>query len=302
MKYIKYILILIILAGTFIPNIKVSAQTTAPLGQCVVTRADKSVEYRGTTTYEACRAKHKAGVNAARWTPAATTNYNLLAPLPCKDGTTGCVEGKLYAFDPASTSSGTKLGEYLNLMLRIFIGLCAVLSVVMIVIGGLEYMTSELAHTKEAGKERITQAILGLLIALGAYALLFTINPDLLKSDISIENANVSVAEATKNWYFEYTNFGQNKIEGPFTERECKSISSSRTITGNIVRACFQSSTTPTVTKDWYFEYQKNGENTVEGPFTKSECESIASSRTISSSTLLRPCFQSDTTPPPTPS
>ena len=42
-------------------------------------------------------------------------------------------------------------------------------------------MTSELISSKEAGKERITHALLGLLIALGAYALLFTINPELLK-------------------------------------------------------------------------------------------------------------------------
>ena len=70
-------------------------------------------------------------------------------------------------------------------MIKIFIGLCAVLSVVMIVIGGIEYMTSELAHSKEDGKNRIMQAILGLLIALGSWALLNTINPDLLNSEFN---------------------------------------------------------------------------------------------------------------------
>ncbi|MSU44746.1 hypothetical protein EXS45_01010 [Candidatus Nomurabacteria bacterium] len=103
------------------------------------------------------------------------TNYQLLAPLPGAGGT------PLKEVNPREG-----LGNYLNLMIKIFIGLCAVLSVVMIVIGGIEYMTSELISSKEAGKERIRNALLGLLIALGAYALLFTINPDLLKSDLCI--------------------------------------------------------------------------------------------------------------------
>jgi hypothetical protein len=114
--------------------------------------------------------------------------YELLAPLPCEDGTPGCVGGQLKTFDPAQTDN---LGKYLNIMIKIFIGLCAVLSVVMIVMGGVAYMTSELAHTKEAGKEKITHAVLGLLIALGAYALLNTINPQLLNTNFRQEIAAV---------------------------------------------------------------------------------------------------------------
>lgn len=120
------------------------------------------------------------------------STYKLLAPLPCDPASTpvnaGCdpTTKTLKTFDAA-----TGLGSYLNLMIKIFIGICAVLSVVMIVTGGIEYMTSELAHTKEAGKERIEHALLGLVIALGAYALLYTINPDLLKSDFNPPNATV---------------------------------------------------------------------------------------------------------------
>ena len=94
------------------------------------------------------------------------SNYQLLAPLPNPDNPNELIK----TFD---TEGG--LGKYLNPMIKIFIGLCAVLSVVMIVVGGLEYMTSELPGNKSEGKERIMHAILGLLIALGAYALLSTI-------------------------------------------------------------------------------------------------------------------------------
>jgi len=81
-------------------------------------------------------------------------------------------------------------------MIKIFIGICAVLSVVMIVVGGLEYMTSELIASKEEGKKRIEEALLGLIIALGAYALLFTINPDLLNSDVNIPQVTPVTAVA----------------------------------------------------------------------------------------------------------
>lgn len=111
-----------------------------------------------------------------------TTNYVLLAPLSDELKN----EGFNYT-DPNA------LGKYLNTMISIFIGLCAVLAVVMIVLGGIEYTTSELVHSKEAGKEKIKGALLGLLIALGAYALLNTINPDLLNSNVVIPGATVLV-------------------------------------------------------------------------------------------------------------
>jgi cell wall-associated NlpC family hydrolase len=79
-------------------------------------------------------------------------------------------------------------------MIKIFIGLCAVLAVVMIVIGGIEYMTSELVSSKEAGKERIRGAIFGLLLALGAWTLLNQINPDILNTNLSsLQNVTVDV-------------------------------------------------------------------------------------------------------------
>ncbi len=63
----------------------------------------------------------------------------------------------------------------------------------MIAMGGIEYMGSELISSKEAGKDKIQNAIFGLLIALGAFALLNTIHPDLLKSDVKIDTARVTV-------------------------------------------------------------------------------------------------------------
>lgn len=153
---------------------------------------------RGDMTSEHCKAW--AGIPTKSPTPGPL-EYKLLAPLPCESGTPGCVcendKCELKSFDPGTMAGdNTALGRYLNLMIKIFIGLCAVFAVVMIVIGGMEYMTSELAHSKEAGKERIWQAILGLLIALGAYALLNTINPKLLETDLkSLKSIIITVTD-----------------------------------------------------------------------------------------------------------
>ena len=111
----------------------------------------------------------------------ALSSYKFLEPL-----------GTDKYFDPAQKNA---LGSYLNLMLKIFIGICAVLAVVMIVMGGIEYMTSELVSSKEEGKSKITGALFGLLIALASYALLNTINPDLLKTDVKIDPTTISFAE-----------------------------------------------------------------------------------------------------------
>lgn len=113
---------------------------------------------------------------------AEDSKYILLTPLPCENNTPNCVNGEVKTFDPSQEG---QLSGYLNLMIKLFIGICAVLAVIMIVMGGIEYMTSELISSKQAGKDRIMHAIFGLLLALGAWTILNTINPKLLDSSLS---------------------------------------------------------------------------------------------------------------------
>ncbi len=131
-------------------------------------------------------------VEAQPPTPPATpgTEYKLLAPLP-NPNNSGTLEEYFNPADP----TGAALGKYLNMMIKLIIGISAVLAVVMIVIGGMEYMTSELISSKEAGKKKIQEALLGLLIALGAWALLNTINPDLLNTNVTIGQATITVTQ-----------------------------------------------------------------------------------------------------------
>jgi hypothetical protein len=131
--------------------------------------------------------------------PLKDPSYHLLEPIPgCTEGDKGCVcTGdepnkicKLETFDPTGEA---KLGKYLNIIIKLIIGLCAVAAVVMIVVGGVEYTASELISGKEAAKDRIRNAILGLILALGSYAILFTINPDLLITDVGITPVTLDV-------------------------------------------------------------------------------------------------------------
>lgn len=125
-------------------------------------------------------------------TPTSTVNtdtsYLPLAPLPGLGD-----QGERY-----ETVGSCPFGKYLNIMIKLIIGISTVLAMVMIVLGGMEYMTSELISSKEAGKEKVRNAILGLLLALGAYLILYTINPTLLNVCLGdIPKANIFIDSET---------------------------------------------------------------------------------------------------------
>lgn len=86
------------------------------------------------------------------------------------------------------------LGGYFSNMYTLIIGVAGVLSVLMIVIAGIEYMTPT-PSAKESGKKRALAAILGLLLALISYLILQTINPDLIKS------SNLNLPSTTENQF-----------------------------------------------------------------------------------------------------
>lgn len=111
-------------------------------------------------------------------TISVTSQYELLAPLPEIGGMVDIDKG---------------LGDYLNALFRFIIGLAGVLAVVMIVFGGIQYMMTDVVFDKEDAKKKITGAIWGLILALGSFVILNTINPDLLNLNIGIKPVQLSV-------------------------------------------------------------------------------------------------------------
>lgn len=85
------------------------------------------------------------------------------------------------------------INNYINTLIRLAIGIGGVLAVVRIVMGGIEYMGNEVISNKESGRDKINNAILGLILVLSAYVILNTINSQLISGAPKIENAEVTV-------------------------------------------------------------------------------------------------------------
>lgn len=85
--------------------------------------------------------------------------------------------------------NGETLGEWISAFYIFFCGVVGILAAVNIIFGGFKYLTSfGNASRMSAAKERITSAIIGLFLTLGAYVILVTISPQLVKfKSLSIE-------------------------------------------------------------------------------------------------------------------
>ncbi len=97
----------------------------------------------------------------------AAASYDLLAPI-------------------LGTTTLTSLKDYLLLVFRAAIGLAGVLAVVMIVVCGIKLMGNPSVSGKSEAKECIWNAIFGVILILGSWLLLNTINPLLLNNDIAL--------------------------------------------------------------------------------------------------------------------
>lgn len=107
--------------------------------------------------------------------------YTLLAPLP---GTQS--EG---------SADTTNFPAYISGIYKFTLGVAGILAVIMIIFAGFTYMTTDAFQKKQEGKERIKNAILGLLLAIGTWVILNTIGGTALTTiDLSIERPQISVS------------------------------------------------------------------------------------------------------------
>ncbi|MBP6855274.1 MAG: D-alanyl-D-alanine carboxypeptidase family protein [Candidatus Pacebacteria bacterium] len=121
-------------------------------------------------------------------------SYCLLAPIP------GISE-----VNPANTD----LGDYLNIIIKFAIGFAGALAVIMMVLGGIQYMSTDALSGKSEGRERITYALGGLLLALASYLILNTINPNLVNLHLGIRAVDIAYEEEP------YDPFGFKDDTGP---------------------------------------------------------------------------------------
>lgn len=72
------------------------------------------------------------------------------------------------------------LAQYISGVYKYAVGFASVIAAVMMMIGGFQYLTAGGDQGRvTAGKEKISNALIGLFLSLGSYLILFTINPAL---------------------------------------------------------------------------------------------------------------------------
>lgn len=118
-------------------------------------------------------------------TAVYAASYVPLAPLP---GTTVNVDGKEVV---------QNAGNYIKGAFNLAIGIAAALAIIMIIVGGIQYMGTESIGGKGAGLKKIKDAVLGLLLALGSYVILLTINPALVNFNVNIPAITSSDTSST---------------------------------------------------------------------------------------------------------
>ncbi|MBT6334640.1 MAG: hypothetical protein HOJ29_01465, partial [Candidatus Magasanikbacteria bacterium] len=74
------------------------------------------------------------------------------------------------------------IGEYIEAVYRYALAAASVVAIIMMIVAGLQWMTSAGSSDGiQKAKARMTKAVIGLLIAMGSYLILYTINPELIK-------------------------------------------------------------------------------------------------------------------------
>jgi hypothetical protein len=73
------------------------------------------------------------------------------------------------------------IAEYMTALYKFLIGIVSIVAVVMIIIQGARVVTSGGGDVKMDAYKKIFRAVIGLVIAWGSYAILYNVNPDLVK-------------------------------------------------------------------------------------------------------------------------
>jgi hypothetical protein len=108
-----------------------------------------------------------------------TTGY---VPLSGKNPLTSSLEGT------------TNIDGLLNSIFLWGIAIAVVVAIVSLAIAGFQYMLSDLVSNKQASVQRMKATALGLLLALGTWMILNTINPQILSSSLKFEALKSNVA------------------------------------------------------------------------------------------------------------
>jgi len=110
------------------------------------------------------------------------------------------VTQKVTISDTESYNAVKNLSCYLSGFYRYFAGVAGILATVMIMYGGVQYVISFGNPSRlQTAKDTIFSALIGLVITLGSYIILYTINPNLVTLELP-STASISTQFQGTNW------------------------------------------------------------------------------------------------------
>lgn len=94
---------------------------------------------------------------------------------------------------PKSYGPNNGQGSFANLIgnsFKLLIGAGALIAIIMIVLGALTYMFSDIVGNKKKALDRIRGAMWAIVLLVSSYLILFTINPDLVQFKLNLSATN----------------------------------------------------------------------------------------------------------------
>jgi hypothetical protein len=165
-KISQIILMLIIITTMFLPVFSVTFAHTAS-GQ---TNVNANIGAKSTA--------QNPGINVGGTTE--TKDYTVITPLPgIGDGDTG---GKV------------NLTTYFSSAFNLIVGIAAALAFIYITVGGIIYATSDAISGKTDGRGYIENAVWGLLLVIGSWVILNTLNPQILNFSLVLPKPKVETS------------------------------------------------------------------------------------------------------------
>lgn len=98
---------------------------------------------------------------------------------------------------PGGAVDSPNLANFFNALYKYLIGASVVLAIIMIMWGGMEISTQDSIGAHSEGRERITQAILGLIIVLSPVLVFSIINPAILNLSIGLKPLDIESGSTT---------------------------------------------------------------------------------------------------------
>ncbi len=131
--------------------------------------------------------------------------------------------GQFIKYDPSNPNT---LATYIKAVYKFLVGTAGMLAVVMVAVGGLQWLFSGGASDKiTKAKETILGAVAGLILALSSYLILNTLNPNLVKfskvaiSPVGIKGVTVGLCEPSEKVLMEQK--GQAALEVDYNRLTC---------------------------------------------------------------------------------